>query len=307
MTKFTFYWKENWNLKGKKRKEDNNLKLLDSVDGEFFGREQQPVDCLIDRRTDTASAFSFQPVPILVRLLDKNINQWIVRWSVPNWYVKMDIPAQPRFRPVPVLERLLDGNIQLLVCLTDRRMLQHLTVSNRFLFSPRASFGRVNTDQWIFWRTTGLHSYGFVDRWFLLLARRFAFRPGRPLVGEAGKKKKEKKNCSLFVSLCCESSAFLCLLKRFASDSTSRRFVWDFRCKKRCPLATGTTFLSGPWGARSPLSTAIAGGALIYIYICQHFLAFWCISFLYNPPDFGVSIFIFILVPFFFSSGLSTY
>jgi hypothetical protein len=87
----------------------------------------------------------------------------------------------------------------LVVCLTDRRTLQHLTVSNGFLFSPRASFGRATSSSGLFDGPPDAPCYGFVDRWFRLLARRFAFRPGRRLVGAAEKKKKKLFALRLFV------------------------------------------------------------------------------------------------------------
>jgi hypothetical protein len=50
--KLHFLLKRKLNFEGKKeKKKDNTLKLLDSVDGEFFGREHQPVDCLTDHWT----------------------------------------------------------------------------------------------------------------------------------------------------------------------------------------------------------------------------------------------------------------
>ncbi len=113
---------------------------MDSVDGEFFGREHQPVDCLtdhwtkllqfqfplvgvfgtgnirpmeclIDRWTDTASASVSSQFLFLRVFWTGTSTNGLFDGTVPNWYVRKDIPAQPRFRPVPVLERLLNGNI----------------------------------------------------------------------------------------------------------------------------------------------------------------------------------------------------
>ncbi len=60
--------------KEKKRK-DNNLTLLDSVDGEFFGSEHQPVDCLTDHWT---KQLQFQFPSVRIFWTGETLDQWIV-------------------------------------------------------------------------------------------------------------------------------------------------------------------------------------------------------------------------------------
>ncbi len=78
-----------------------------------FGPETfRPMDFLINLRTDTASASVSSPQFLFLCVFWTGTStNGLFDGTVPNWYVKMDIPAQPRFRPVPVLERLLDRNI----------------------------------------------------------------------------------------------------------------------------------------------------------------------------------------------------
>ncbi len=110
---------------------------------------------------------------------------------------------------------------QPVVCLTDRRTLQHLTLSNgscsRLVLHLDGQHRPVDclTDH----RTPLLR----FRRPLVSSSRAPPCVPSRASSCRSGRE--GKKNCSLFVSLCCESSVFLSLLKRFAPDSTSRRFV----------------------------------------------------------------------------------
>ncbi len=80
-----------------------------------------------------------------------------------------------------------------MVCLTDRRTLQHLTVSNGSCSRlVRLLDGRHRPVEFLTDHRTQLLR-------FRLLARRFAFRPGRRLVGAAGKEKKTVLSSSLCV------------------------------------------------------------------------------------------------------------